>query len=251
MTSPTRLSPNRSRAIRYDADHVLIGLGARQPQVVGPLRARELATVVTMGALTKGQWMSAFRTLDTRVASALRDAVSRTMPEDLHRLRVAVHGSGPIARSATELLEALGAVIDTRHPELSVTIGAPGIPPAAAPLRLLVELGSDQIVVGPLLRSRDGPCADCLQTLRLDLDRNWQRVRPQVFGLGLQDDEPTCPPELAHVAVGLVGVVCRGVAVDQLLPPGVAMSMATPDPRLRHHVWPTHPGCECQLRRAG
>lgn len=243
------LSPNRSGALRYDDQHLLIGLGCQWPQVVGPVRPAQLRGVVGLGAMTLNQWTAAFRRMDPAIAAALHRAVSATIPADLRQLRFQVHGSGPVASAIDDLLPRLGALRDRSEPTFGVTVGAPGARVGKSRLQLVVELGADQVVVGPLLRAENGPCAHCLNLRRQDVDRHWAHLRPQVLGSGLYDDEPPTAPELAHAVVGLVGLVARGIGAGRPLPPGAAMSLATPEGILRHHVWPAHPRCDCQQSR--
>lgn len=251
MIEPIALSPNRSRALRYDESHLLIGLGARSPQVVGPFRPAVINRIVAAGALTRSQWATAFRGLDARAADALRDAVTCTLPPDLRGLDFAVHGCGPVAVAIAHLLDQLGATANPHLPMLGITVGAPGARLGPGVSRLIIELGPDQIVVGPLLQADAGPCEGCLNARRHDLDRRWERLRPQVLGNDLYDDEPTTSPELAHVAVGFAGLVARGLMSDNLLPIGSAMSVSSSLGRVMHHVWPIHPLCVCQEQQAG
>lgn len=244
---PESLWPNRSRALRYDDEHILVGLGCREPQLVGPLRESVLRELIGLGALTRNQWMTAVRRIDPRVTAALHRAVTATMPTDLGGLSFEVHGAGPVATAIGELLPRLGATSAPGTAQLAVTVGAPGARLGTAELRLVVELGCDQVVVGPLLRAGAGPCEHCLNLRRQDADRRWASVWPQVLGTGLHDDEPSTAGELAYIAVGLVGLVARGVVAGRHLPVGAAMSIGSPDGTLRHHLWPAHPRCDCQL----
>lgn len=243
------LSLNRCGALRYDDQHLLVGLGGQAPQLVGPLRESELRGVVGLGALTRNQWLAAFRRMEPELAGALRRAVTATMPADLSGLTVAVHGTGPIASAAEDLLCSLGATREPTAPELAVTVGAPGARLGTGHLRLVVELGCDQVVVGPLLRGHTGPCEMCLNLRRQDIDQHWAHLRPQAFGAGLHDDEPATVAELAHLALGLIGLTARGLVAGRPLPVGAAMSIGSPDGVLRHHLWPAHPRCDCQVAR--
>lgn len=214
--------------------------------MVGPLRESQMREVIGLGALTRAQWVAAFRRMDPRITTALHRAVTRTMPADLAGLRFAVHGVGSVAAAVDDLLPRLGGVRSEHRPELSVTVGPPGARVGDGDLQLVVELASDQVVVGPLLRPDAGPCPRCLNLRRQDADRHWAAVRPQVLGHGMYDDEPPTAAELAHVAVGLVGLVARGVGAGHPLPVGAAMSIGTPEGVLRHHLWPLHPRCGCR-----
>jgi hypothetical protein len=98
------------------------------------------------------------------------------------------------------------------RPELAVIVSHYATVPrrAAAWLRddipqLLVEFGDRSVRVGPVVSSRAGPCAACLEHRRLDLDPAWTaiatqasaRTAPSADALGIA----TVAPAVARVAV--------------------------------------------------
>lgn len=251
--SPPAHVASRLRALRYDEHSVVLGVGAHDPQLVGPLAPTTVQTVLGSGALTASQWASAFSRVDSQAARLLREAVAHALPADTIDLtyRIDSEGEGPVTTAVDDLLTALGATAVSERPDLALLIGAPGLGGGSdAAARLLVEIGPDQVVVGPLLRPDAGPCADCLHERRRQLDPSWPLLHSQLRGLAICDGEPSTATELVSVAAGLVGIVARGWAGNHPLPAGAAMSIATPDGRLRQHLWPVHPLCDCQLTRA-
>ncbi|MBD2758240.1 hypothetical protein IEE94_01755 [Yimella sp. cx-573] len=247
MSDPIAYSPNRFRALRYASDSVLIGIGSREPQLVGPLGDDAIRTVLRAGPLTGAQWATAFRKLDPSSADALRAAVRQVEPGELRAVDVTVDGHGPVADAARQVITALGARVVPDRCDVIVSIGAPGtLVAAVGRTQLVVELGSDQVVVGPLLRETSGPCANCLDVRRRQFDANWPHLATQMQHLSLCDGAPSTAPELTHVAVGLIGLVVRGHANGRPLPPGIALRATTDDYSISHHLWPVHPLCGCR-----
>lgn len=234
------------RALRCGPDRVVLGIAARHPQILTDLSERSMEELLRLPALPAHRWPQVFRRSgDRRLTALLRTAVERLGAAPVQGLRVEVDGDGVVAREIGRLVRDLGAVPGAT-PDVRVVVGGvvdPGEPRAA--LTLPVEVGSDQIVVGPLLRIGDGPCPGCLHLRRTDQFPAWPLVLTQLRAVRLADVAPGTAPELSRMASALVGLVLRGIAAGRPLPPGMALAVATPEPVVEHRFWPVHPRCDC------
>jgi hypothetical protein len=138
--------------------------------------------------------------------------------------------------------------LDPRRGDLWLRRGVPHLP--------VVTAGS-RAVVGPLVDGGPGaPCLWCLDLHRSDRDEAWPTVMAQVaalprdhvrFPAGPEAGEaPAHPgaPGLAQLVAGTVAaLVARSVAGERP-PPGVAVEVSLPWPRLDHRRWRPHPRCD-------
>ncbi|GAB3586471.1 hypothetical protein [Calidifontibacter terrae] len=237
------------RALRCGPDRVVLGISSRHPQLLTGLPVAVVDDLLQLPPLSAARWPQVFQRSGNRhLTSLLRTAMARMEPTDLRGLRVGVEGEGPVADDVRSLLHDLG-VSDGSHPDVRVMIGGPvDLDPLSAPgphLVLPVEVGSDQVVVGPLLRPDDGPCARCLHLRRADQFGPWPLVLAQLRTVRISEGPVSTAPELSRMATGLVGLVLRGMAAGHPITPGLALAVTTPEPVVEHRFWPIHPRCHC------
>ncbi len=240
------------RALRCGPDQVLLGVSSDQPQLLTGLPPQVVDHLLQLPPLTATHWPQIFhRAGDQHLAALLRTAVARLTPADLRGSTARVDGKGPVADAVRALLAALEtAPVD--HPaavDVRVVVGGPvDVDPhrsGAARFTLPVEVGSDRVVVGPLLRPAEGPCPRCLQLRRADQFTPWPLVLAQLHDVAIAEPAPVTAPELNQMAAALVGLVLRGIAAGRPLAPGLALAVTTPDPSIEHRFWPVHPRCRC------
>ena len=137
--------------------------------------------------------------------------------------------------------------LDPRRGDVWLQCGVPHLPVVTAGARA---------VVGPLVDGGPGaPCLWCLDLHRSDRDEAWPTVMAQVAQL--PDDHgrlragPDAGEVLAHpgepglaqlVAGTVAALLARSVAGERP-PPGVAVEVSLPWPRLDHRRWRPHPRC--------
>ncbi len=138
--------------------------------------------------------------------------------------------------------------LDPRRGDVWMQRGVPHLP--------VVTAGS-RAVVGPLVDGGPGaPCLWCLDLHRSDRDEAWPTVMAQVAafpdGHGMLRAVPEAggtaahpgAPGLAQLVAGTVAaLVARSVAGERP-PPGVAVEVSLPWPRLDHRRWRPHPRCD-------
>lgn len=245
---------DRVRAYRLGPTSVLFGLGSARPQQIDDLPEQVVDDVVRLEPQTPEQWAAVVRrrTGSAQSARLVERAARTTLTPPARRLVVRVLGDGPVTEAIRDAARTIGLQCGGPEtddlPDVVVCVGAPG-----ACLRhhdsrwhLLVELGADQVVVGPFLREGQAPCVGCLHLRRRDLVPQWPRLVTQVQGLSLAEPEPSVPHDVRLVAVGLTALALRAVATGRPWEPDLALSMSIPDPVLHQHYWPAHPMCSCQ-----
>ena len=210
------------------AAHVLIEGG-------GAL-TRDLARLLGHDPLgtSDGSW-SAATSASPAAPGAIRWAVSSAEPRAFER-----EATPP---SAVVLVADIA--LDPRRGDVWLQRGVPHLP--------VVTTGA-RAVVGPLVDGGPGaPCLWCLDLHRSDRDEAWPTVMAQVATL--PDDRGTLQvgpdagearahpgePGLAQLVAGTVAaLVARSVAGERP-PPGVAVEVSLPWPRLDHRRWRPHP----------
>ncbi|MCU1538574.1 MAG: hypothetical protein JWP82_2925 [Humibacillus sp.] len=97
-------------------------------------------------------------------------------------------------------------------------------------------------LVGPRAGAPDAPCLWCLDLHRSDCDDAWPTVMAQVAGLR-GDAMPVTAAGLPHLVGGLVAALLARWLDGDPPPPGVALEVSLPWPRLDHRRWRAHPRC--------
>ena len=169
-------------------------------------------------------------------------------------------GSGDVCDAVREVVEALGATRTLGDRSLAVLVAGEHVPAAAgSPWQrhglphLPVAIGAGRAVLGPLIRPGRGPCLRCLDHYRAAHDPGWRRIATESWSNhddGLDYDDvgklltPVCAPaDLRAVVAGLVGLVVRGHRSGRPLPVGVSLTVTSPNPRVQHRLWRSHPRC--------
>ncbi|NHN56480.1 hypothetical protein G9U51_11895 [Calidifontibacter sp. DB0510] len=259
----TPLTP-RVHARRRDRDAVQFGVGSAHSRYVDRLTAEEIDALVSLGGLTVAQWSGVLPTLDdgTRWAHLTPLLMGAVLAQEVPCVagRVTVDGPGPVAEAITSVLTAMGCSVlpaavarVVRHRlDLVVVVGSEAVP--ARRLDAWQRIGSrvlpvavtaDRVDLGPLLGAAEGPCAECVDLARCDLDPAWPALAAQLVLPPSEDGDVATVPELVAGAAGLAGLVLRGLSSGQELPPGISLSLATPATTIGHHLWRRHPLCAC------
>lgn len=114
---------------------------------------------------------------------------------------------------------------------------------------LVVELGVDHGVVGPMVLPGLTSCLQCADLHRRDRDSAWSALAIQL----------TIPRRYGPSSDVAVATVIGGVAALQALTfldggePACldgTLELRMPDWRLRRRSWPAHPGCDCTAHPA-
>jgi len=110
---------------------------------------------------------------------------------------------------------------------------------------LVVIVGEDGVVVGPLVRPGRGPCLRCLDLHRSDRDPGWRMVLNQVHR-GARTDLPQ-ESVSAGLAAGLAGlqVLAQLDGVPDPAALGATLEVELPDGLVARRSWPVHPACGC------
>jgi bacteriocin biosynthesis cyclodehydratase domain-containing protein len=114
-----------------------------------------------------------------------------------------------------------------------------------AHLSLCVRDGT--VVVGPLVRPGLGPCLNCLDLHRQDLDPDWRAVAAQLHTAPDVGEPVTATTALAAAAFASFEVLTH---IDGGTPGtlGATVEIAAPGRHTRRQ-WSQHPSCGCQRRR--
>lgn len=164
---------------------------------------------------------------------------------------VGAGGSGSAQPAAVVLVADIA--LDPRRGDLWLRRGVPHLP--------VVTTGS-RAVVGPFVDGTPGaPCLWCLDLHRSDRDAAWptvmaqvatvpvDSVAPRLESLPAPDPARADEPGLSQLVAGTVAaLVARSLAGDPP-PPGVAVEVTLPWPRIDHRRWPPHPRCRHQTSR--
>jgi bacteriocin biosynthesis cyclodehydratase domain-containing protein len=119
---------------------------------------------------------------------------------------------------------------------------------AAECAHLLVRLGPDHGVVGPLVIPGVTSCLRCADLHRLDRDPAWNALAVQL----------SVPHRYGDASQVALAATIAGVAALQTLslldgekPAAIegSLEIHLPDWRVRRRTWPAHPDCDCQPRR--
>jgi hypothetical protein len=185
-----------------------------------------------------------------RVAVLGRGAVAGGVAAALLRAGVGEVEQGIHVRAALEVDTATGA--PAARPDVVVHVSAAPADPVglhewhrARVTVLPVGITHTKCTVGPLLVPGDGPCAECLELTRSDLDPSWPLVRAQLRAdaAGGRADEPRGETSMRALAVGLASAVVLGHLDERDLPPGGALDARLPWPAVKERLWPPHPRC--------
>ncbi|MEU5949493.1 hypothetical protein ABZ793_28585 [Micromonospora sp. NPDC047465] len=193
------------------------GVGHVHPDLTGPVRPADLVgTGIPAAAIGRP------------LAPAVRDAVERAAPGT---------GTGPLRPGRADLVVLLGA---DRPAALLAAAHARRRQP-----HLLVTLREGVPVVGPLVRPPAGPCLNCLDLHRTDLDPDWPALAAQLAG----GAEQACATATL-LAAGAYAAAEALAQLDGSAPEtlGCAVEIAGPG-RFRRRVWPPHPSCVCARGR--
>lgn len=112
--------------------------------------------------------------------------------------------------------------------------GARGIP------HLPVTITPARVSVGPLVVPGQGPCLECLDRVRSDLDPSWTWLREQTSAADVLA-EGECA--LTTVGAGLAARVVLAHLDGFAVPAGVGFEVGSPWPDPVARQWPAHPEC--------
>lgn len=244
---------------------VHLGLGGARERIVSGLTEAETRAVLALGPMTPGQWGSAriARPPSKRWPSVVRllgDAAASVTTADEAVGGVRVAGTGDVCDAVREVVDAMGATRTMDDQSLAVLFAGEHVPAAAGSpwqrhglSHLPVVIGAGRAVIGPLIRPGRGPCLRCLDHYRADHDPGWRHIATESWidrddGLDYDDVDNlltpvSAPADLRAVVAGLVGLVIRGHRIGRPLPVGVSLTVASPDPRVQHRLWRSHPRC--------
>lgn len=113
---------------------------------------------------------------------------------------------------------------------------------------LPVVLGPNTLLVGPLVASAgSGPCLECLDLTRCELDPGWAAVHAQLLPSGVS-------PATAVGGDGALDAIAASLTTMILLAhldggperPGVSHEVRLPWPRVVARQWHPHPACSCR-----
>lgn len=208
----------------------LLGLLARLGILDVPAR-RELSTPQAHDVLVlapPGGWCGIDRLVRSLELSGIRATAGE---EGL----TACSGTG---RPALVVLAGLGTV-DPRRGDEWLAQDVPHLP-------VIVDVG--RTTVGPLVHGgTPTPCLWCLELHRTDRDAAWPVLTTQLHPAAGSVQEPDVAdglgPATLQLVAGCLGVYARHLLAGRLPPPGVALDIGSPWPRLDHRRWPVHPHC--------
>ncbi|MFG3707334.1 hypothetical protein ACGF7U_21770 [Micromonospora sp. NPDC047670] len=194
------------------------GVGHVRPDLAGPVRPADLVgTGIPAAAIGRP------------LAGAVRDAVERAAPGT---------GTGPLRRGRVDLVVQLG----TDRP---AALLAAGHARRRQP-HLLVGLREGVPAVGPLVRPPAGPCLNCLDLHRTDLDPDWPALAAQLATGGVEQACATATLLAAGAYAAAEALAQLDGATPETL--GCAVEITGPG-RFRRRVWPPHPACGCSRGR--
>ena len=164
----------------------------------------------------------------------------------------------PLAQAAARAVRRAAPEVDTRAPapddEPDLVLLATDEPVdhqrhealhRRAQPHLVVGVGPDSCVIGPLVVPGRTACLRCADLHRLDRDPAWTALAVQL----------SSPPPHGRTGEVALAVIAAGVASMQALafldgevPASVdgTLEMHPPDWRLRRRSWPPHPDCRCR-----
>lgn len=200
-------------------------------------------------------------------------------PSRPHRsTHVLVDGVGDLARECAILLRRCGfGRVTQGRTAADVALAAPQLSPADVvvlvahdaldPRRgdpwlrrgtphLPVVPSGPRVQIGPLIvRSATSPCLWCLDLHRADRDDDWPTLLAQLCGtqehtITAPTTPPDGPPELDHLAAGVVGLFTTGLLSGDPAPLDVSVELSLPWPRMDHRRWSVHPRCSRHRRVA-
>lgn len=254
---------------------IQLGTGGQQAVVLSGLTEREAQTILRMGSLSTSRWrptgpQSGSDERWDQVVALLRGAVQDLAQDTTYPGTIVVPGTGPVPDTICRVLEGIVTTVAaaeeqvqqveddlrahrTPAPALVVLPCHEGVSPYVYDPwqrhgipQLPVVVSSGHLVVGPLVRPRDGgPCLRCLDLHRAGRDPVWPDLATQLESSWPLPGPVVAPAELCALAGGLVGLAARGLLAGRPLPAGVCLSAAVPEPRVRHHLWTPHPDCAC------
>ncbi|WP_068397640.1 hypothetical protein [Kribbia dieselivorans] len=144
----------------------------------------------------------------------------------------------------------------SRLPHLVVLTDTGPVPPdRARPWRdrdvahLPVALRSAQAIVGPVVVPGVGPCLECVEWARTDLDPSWPWLRAQVSPTGIgpavrvQGDTALRSLVTGLSAMAVLTQLDRGDPTNGLVAVGSAVQIRLPGPEIERLDWAAHPSC--------
>ena len=232
--------------------HVLIEGGGALSRDLARLLGHDAFETGAASAAAAGSGVSPVASVaSVSVASVARGAAVTPAAPGVVTWTVTSTEPGRFERGATPpsaVVLVADIALDPRRGDVWLQRGVPHLP--------VVTTGA-RAVVGPLVDGGAGaPCLWCLDLHRSDRDVAWPTVMAQVAALA-DDDQGALrvgpdagqarahpsEPGLAQLVAGTVAaLVARSVAGERP-PPGVAVEVGLPWPRLDHRRWRPHPRC--------
>lgn len=191
--------------------------------------------------------------------------------------RVLVVGAGALTAAVAELLRGggVGTVLTGAlageladfglrghdaepMPDLVVLVACEVLDPAHAlswrrrgVAQLPVVLSGQRVAVGPVLTPESGPCLQCMDLHRSDLDPAWPMLRSQLVADVFARPAPaTTSTALTSVAAGLAAGLAQARLDGRPLPADVSVEVGVAGegawPQVGYRRWERHPRCDCE-----
>lgn len=223
--TPRPLPPGTGALLEADAE-ALLRLTSPDGTAYAALAARQQALIVVSG---RGR-------LPDAVAEVLRRAGVGEVRCGPHAAEDSAHAEPAGVGPALVVLCARHA-LDPRRGRGWRARGTPVLP---------VVVGSTEATVGPLGHHGAGPCLDCLDHTRTDLDPAWPALLSQLtvprVGPG---DEVDGEESLVAMTAAMAAMVALGLLDGHPLPGGRSLEVGLPWPGVRQREWSAHPRCGC------
>lgn len=205
----------------------------------------------------------------------LEERAVQPVPQTGRTAHVVVDGAGAIADECAQLLRRCGVARVTHgrtavdvllaapehdRPDAVVLVGQDALDPRRGDPWLRLRVPHLPVVatgpraqVGPMVDvGATSPCLWCLDLHRADRDDDWPTLLAQLCGPHvpvLAAPAPRQePPQLAHLAAGVVAVLTLGVLGGGPVPLGVSVEVCLTWPRMDHRRWVLHPRCHRHVR---
>ncbi|AOZ72356.1 hypothetical protein BK816_02770 [Boudabousia tangfeifanii] len=138
--------------------------------------------------------------------------------------------------------------------DLSIIISAGSFPATLAKLLavddqpfLMVTYTEMGLSVGPLIHPALGPCPQCIDLHKTDLDSAWPIVADALQGTFARANPPSIDSATLATAAGfIVRIVLDFLDNRNQVPIGTQLYIPTYDTQIQHSFWQAHPSCQCQ-----